>query len=50
MNASVPGGGSIILLEGSQAAPARPSGRNDVKVKALCNKTWLQTDSGIFNF
>jgi hypothetical protein len=26
---------SIILLEGSQATPARPSGRNKVKVKTL---------------
>jgi hypothetical protein len=26
---------SIILLEGSQATPARPSGRNNVKVKTL---------------
>jgi hypothetical protein len=24
-----------ILLEGSQATPARPSGRNNVKVKTL---------------
>jgi hypothetical protein len=26
---------SIILLKGSQATPARPSGRNNVKVKTL---------------
>jgi hypothetical protein len=26
---------SIILLEGSQATPARPSGRNNVKVRTL---------------
>jgi hypothetical protein len=26
---------SIILLQGSQATPARPSGRNNVKVKTL---------------
>jgi hypothetical protein len=26
---------SVILLEGSQATPARPSGRNNVKVKTL---------------
>jgi hypothetical protein len=26
---------SIILLEGSQATPARPSGMNNVKVKTL---------------
>jgi hypothetical protein len=26
---------SIILLEGAQATPARPSGRNNVKVKTL---------------
>jgi hypothetical protein len=26
---------SITLLEGSQATPARPSGRNNVKVKTL---------------
>jgi hypothetical protein len=26
---------NIILLEGSQATPARPSGRNNVKVKTL---------------
>jgi hypothetical protein len=26
---------SIILLEGSQAMPARPSGRSNVKVKTL---------------
>jgi hypothetical protein len=26
---------SIFLLEGSQASPARPSGRNNVKVKTL---------------
>jgi hypothetical protein len=29
------GGKSIILLEGSQDTPARPSVRNNVKVKTL---------------
>jgi hypothetical protein len=35
------GGGdeSIILLEGSQASPSRPSDKGTVKVKAL---EWLQ--------
>jgi hypothetical protein len=34
------------VLEGSQATPARPYGRNNVKVKTL----WLQTNSEILYF
>jgi hypothetical protein len=34
---------NIILLEGSQATPARPSGRKNVKVKTLWWWGWLQT-------
>jgi hypothetical protein len=41
---------SIILLEGSQATPAPPSGRNNVKVKSFSDRGWLQTKSGILNF
>jgi hypothetical protein len=39
-----------VLLEGSHATLARPSHRNNVKVKTLGDKERLQTDNGILNF